>query len=133
MRALIVDDNYVSRSHLKDLVMKYADCDAVSCGELAIDMFRSAHAENIPYTFITMDVEMPGMCGQEAVRHIREIEAELGIKGSKGVKVIMVSSMEDISSVAKAYVEGCDGYLRKPANDTTVAKALQELEVIEPS
>ena len=80
MRVLVVDDDYVSRTKLKALLTSLGgDCDALPDGEMVIKMFEKAHEESVPYDLITMDVEMPGMSGQEVVQKIRESESSNGI------------------------------------------------------
>ncbi len=130
MRILIVDDDYVSRIKLKELMAKYGDCDAAGDGELAIKMVESAFREGIPYKLITMDIEMPGMSGQEALNKIRQLEKSSKILPNKEAKILMVTGKEDIKNVSKSYGGGCDGYCTKPFTDKSIEKTLKEIGVI---
>lgn len=130
MRILIVDDDYLSRSALRELLSQYGECDAVPNGNIALEMFKEAHHEYVPYSLITMDIEMPRMSGQDVVSHIRAIEVEKGIKHDDSVKILMVSAMVDMKNIARSYVEGCNAYCTKPVSEESLQKALKDLELL---
>jgi len=130
MRILIVDDNYISRSSLRDLMKTYGECDAVSSGALGIEMFEIAHKEGAPYDLITMDIEMPDMRGQETVAKMRELEKEKSIKADQEVKIIMVTASYDMKNVAKSYGEGCTEFCKKPATKESIERALKAVGVL---
>ncbi|MFH0881024.1 MAG: response regulator [Lentisphaerota bacterium] len=132
MRILIVDDDYVSRSKLKALLSKYGDCDVVPNGDLALEMFRCAHAEAIPYDLISMDVNMPGDKGQEVVRKIRNWEAEHRIPQTAiEVKILMVTVVNDPHDITLSFRQGCEGYLIKPITPEKLKEALAKIEIKE--
>jgi len=50
-----------------------------------------------------MDIMMPKMDGQEALKRIREMEKKMGVSSVDEVKVIMTTVMEDPKSVIQAF------------------------------
>lgn len=131
MRALIVDDDYVSRSKVKALVSPYADCDAAPDGPIALAMFAKAHEEMCPYDLITMDIDMPGMNGQEVLQRVREWEAShKAYRGRKEAKVLMVTVRDAPEDIVVSFREGCEWYLVKPVTPDTVRGALVRLDFL---
>lgn len=115
MRILIVEDDFGSRRVLQVMVQKHARCDVVVDGQEAIDAVRIAWEENDPYGCILLDIMMPNMDGHEALKAIRAIESDIGVKPADAAKVIMTTALEDPKNVVEAYYEGAaDGYLVKP-------------------
>lgn len=127
MRILVVDDDEISRIKLTTLFAAYGQVDSAPDGESACAMFESAHKDLSPYGLVTMDVEMPGMNGPEAVKRMREVEEALGLFSAKGAKILMVTVKKEMKTVSNSYHEGCDGYLTKPTTPEDVVRALAEL------
>lgn len=115
IRILIVEDDFIARRVLKDILSPYGDCDIVVDGEEAIQAFRLAWEEKEPYDLICLDIMMPKLDGQETLKQIREMEKEIGIQGSGEVKVIMVTALDDPKNVVEAYYRGgATSYIVKP-------------------
>ena len=130
MRILIVDDDYVSRTKLKALLSAYGDCDTVPNGAMAVEMFTTAHAENVPYDLISMDVNMPGNRGQDVVKQIRDWEDQNRIpQQGKEVKVLMVTVMNTAQDIVSSFRQGCEGYLVKPVTPDSLRKALVQIGI----
>ncbi len=77
MKCLIVEDDFISRRILRELLGMYFDCEIAVDGEEAVTAFRLAHDSKSPYDLICMDIMMPKMDGHEALRLIRQLEKEL--------------------------------------------------------
>lgn len=128
MHILIVEDDFGSRRLLQAMLRKHARCDVVVDGQEAIDAFRIAWEENDPYGCILLDIMMPNIDGQEALRQIREIETEIGVDNPNAVKVIMTTALEDPKNVVEAYYQGAaDGYLVKPISKEKLFEELDKL------
>ena len=73
---------------------------------------------------------MPEMDGREALRQIRELEEEQGILSQNGVKIIMITALDDIQNAMAAFHNLCDAYLAKPIDKAQVVAKLQEVGLI---
>ncbi len=129
MRILIVDDDYVSRTKLKALLAPCGDCDAVPDGALAVSMFEKAHQESVPYDLITMDIDMPGMSGQETVQKIRQWEHDQRAyrNGAGEARVLMVTVKKDPKAIVASFRDGCEWYLIKPVTPEKLRDAFPRL------
>ena len=115
MKTLIVEDDFISRKLLKELLAKYGDCDIATDGEEAVQAFQLALESGAPYQLICMDIMMPNMDGQEALKLIRTIEKEQDIQGDEEVKVLMTTALDDPRSVIEAYYRGgATSFIVKP-------------------
>ena len=83
MRVLIVEDDFVARRVLKEILSPYGECDIVVDGEEAVQAFRLAWEDEEPYDLICMDIMMPNVDGHESLKRIRLIEQEMGNKGAR--------------------------------------------------
>lgn len=130
MRCLIVEDDFGSRRLLQALLREYGSTDVVVDGQEAIDAFRLAWEENDPYDVVFLDIMMPNVDGQEALRRIRATEGEIGIPDRDRVKVVMTSALGDPENVVEAFYEGgADGYVVKPIKRETLVSELEKLGV----
>lgn len=126
MRILIVDDETVSLTKLKTLLSIYGDCDLASCGEQAIQLFKKAEAEAKPYNLITMDIQMPGMSGQDAVAAIRDLEK---IKSLSPTRIVMVVIASDMKAISASMKSGADALLVKPFTEDSIREVVNRLSV----
>lgn len=125
MKTLIVEDDFISRKIMKELITPLGECDIAIDGEEAVKAFRLAHEEKRPYDLVCMDIMMPNLDGHGALEQIREIERELGIACVGEVKVIMTTALDDPRNVVEAlYQGGAISYLVKPI---TRQKLLKEI------
>ena len=127
MRILIVDDDYTSRTQLKSLLSAYGDCDAAPNGATALLMLRDAFDNQLPYSLVTMDLEMPEMRGPEVLSFIRAFEAKREVPVRAQTKVVMVTVKNNLKDVEESYQQECSGYLVKPATPQNIKKVLAEI------
>jgi two-component system chemotaxis response regulator CheY len=129
MRCLITDDTIVARTLLEKHLSPVADCDFAEDGIQAVQAVRKSIEEKNPYDLICLDIMMPNMDGQEALKRIRQIEKENGIHGLDGVKVIMTTALGNSDNVMEAFREGCEAYLVKPLNKVKLFEEMEKLGV----
>lgn len=129
MKILIAEDDFTSRMFLRELLKSYGQTHIVDNGKEAVESVRLAVEAGEPYQLVCLDVMMPKMDGQEALREIRLIEDEQVISAQDRVKIIMTTALADKNNVMKASDNQCDYYLIKPYDKTKLLKALVTLNL----
>lgn len=125
LKILIVDDSKTSRLALESILAPFGDCDAAGDGVDALKAFSLAWERGDPYRLICMDIMMPHLDGIQALKMIRKMEREMGVLKSDGVKVVMITSVDNPLFIFEAYHRGgANAYLYKPVEK---AKLLNEL------
>ena len=133
MRTLIVEDDFVSRRILKEILSPFGDCDIAVDGCEAVQAYRLAGEDRKPYDLICMDIMMPNMDGQEALVKIRELERTEGVSSRDEVKVIMISALDTPKTVFSSFYRGgATSYMVKPIRRETLLEALGSFGLIDP-
>jgi two-component system chemotaxis response regulator CheY len=131
MRVLVAEDDFGSRKLLQSILSEYGECDAAVDGEEAVEAFKLAWKEKRPYDLVCMDIMMPKVNGQEALKAIRDFERDTGVKPSQEVKVIMTTVLDDPKNVIDAlYKGGASAYVVKPINKDKFLKEVKELGLL---
>jgi two-component system chemotaxis response regulator CheY len=130
MRILIVDDDFICRQGLKLHLNLLGDIDMVDSGQAAVDAVTTALDQGRAYDLVFLDILMPGMDGQEALRRIRELEAKRGVLGLNGAKVVMTTSVDDRKQVVAAFRSQAEAYLVKPVEAAKLREVLVDLGFI---
>jgi len=130
MKTLIVEDDFTSRLLLQELLKSYGPVHIAVNGNEALDAVQSALEADEPYDLICLDIMMPEMDGQEALRKIRSTEEARGIFSSEGSKIMMTTVMADLKNVSTAYMNLCDAYLTKPICKSELGQELRTLKLI---
>ena len=135
MKALIVEDDYTSRTILRKLLMAYGDVEVAADGAEAISLFKSAREKKRPFDLICLDIMLPEKDGISVLKEIRSLEAasadddgedDQEEEGSiKPVRIIMTTALSDRTHVAEA-IKHCDGYLVKPYRKGRLLQYLRE-------
>jgi two-component system chemotaxis response regulator CheY len=114
MKALIVDDDPITRMVLQKILSQYAHVQTCADGNEAVAAYRSSLQRGELFDLICMDVLMPGMGGIEALAHIRrEEELNSGLP-SRNTKVIMTTASDDNDTIRQSFNGLCDAYVIKP-------------------
>lgn len=130
MRILIVEDEIANRTLLQACLQDNHETDIAIDGEEAVALFGKAHAEGRPYRLILLDIEMPVMDGQAALKAVREHEKTLGVQPGDKVAVLMISAHDDRANVWKAFFQGqASGYLVKPVGRENLLATINELRL----
>jgi len=129
MRALIVEDEFLSRKVLRSFLTTIFEVDIVVNGQEAVKAFELAHEEGRPYDLILMDIMMPEVDGVEALEHIRTLERDQHVKDP--VKVIMTTALDDPKTVIRSFHDGeASAYIVKPVDKDKLFSELERLELI---
>lgn len=130
MRFLIVDDDFDSRRLMQKILYPYGYCDVAVDGEEAVEAFQRAMQRGEPYDLVCLDIIMPNMDGQQALREIREIETEMKVEDDKRVKAVMISALDDTKELHDAFFLGeATSYLVKPIRKKTLLNEIQNLGI----
>lgn len=104
-RILIVDDDATALALMRAALKKSGfDVSAASSGQAAFDLFDAT-----PFDMVMLDVEMPEMSGYQVCTALR-------LKADPLLPIVMVTGLDDISSVEAAYHSGATDFIAKPFN-----------------
>jgi two-component system chemotaxis response regulator CheY len=128
MKVLIVEDDPLAQK-LLEMVMKtyFNTLDVAGDGEEGLKKCMAAIESGQPYGVIFLDVMMPRMNGLQMLEALRQEESK---RDAPPCKVLMMTALDDESTINQAQEAGCDAYLRKPANKKALAENLGKLGLI---
>ncbi len=130
MKTLIVEDEITSRVLLRELLKRFGPPHMAMNGKEAVDAVSAALQAKEPYDLICLDIMMPEMDGQAALKRIRQLEDEAGMEAHKRAKVIMTSALSDKGNVLEAIRSQCDYFLVKPIDGRALLEELRRLGLI---
>ncbi|MDX2455929.1 MAG: response regulator, partial [Gammaproteobacteria bacterium] len=105
-RILVVDDDVASRKLMrKTLLREGFEVIEAEDGQQALAVFDEQHPD-----IILLDVEMPVMDGFTACMNLRQRQH------ADHLPVLMVTGLEDVASVNRAYEAGATDFITKPIN-----------------
>ncbi|WP_296742102.1 response regulator, partial [Mesorhizobium sp.] len=118
-RVLIVDDNAVNRSILREQMASWMfDSCAAESGAEGLKVMFAAAAYGVPVDCVVLDYQMPGMTGAEMARIVRNTA------GLADTPIIMLTSV-DQSLANTGYRDlGIDAQLIKPARSSILLETL---------
>lgn len=131
MRVLIVEDDIATRLVLQRFLRDVCPADVAVNGREAVEAFGIALDEGVPYDVVVMDLEMPEMDGQAALRAIREMEKERGVPPGKEARAIITTAHDDQKSVVNAFFKGeATYYLVKPVKCEELLARLEQCSLV---
>lgn len=131
MKTLIVEDDFTSRFFLQEVLKEFGTIDVALNGKEAVKAVKKALKNGEPYQFICMDIMMPEMDGQAAIKEIRKLEEKQNILSSKGAKIFMTTALNDVKNVGQAYSSLCDEYLTKPIDKVQLVNRLRKYGLLD--
>jgi two-component system sensor histidine kinase/response regulator len=118
-RVLIIDDNDTSRQILKSMLDGMGCLVALSSSGADGLQQLAAAMPGSPFAFVLLDWKMPGMDGFQVLQSLREQPARYGAP-----LVVMVTAYGREEVMKRAQSSGLDGFLIKPATQSTLFDAL---------
>ena len=116
MKVLVVDDDATVRILLRAALRQAGfEVGLAVGGEDALRQFRAQH-----WDLVMLDVEMPDMSGHEVCAMLRAQAGEL-------LPIVMVTGMDDVDSVEKAYDSGATDFIAKPINRALIGHRVKYL------
>ena len=114
LRVLCVEDSSFHQIHLRQIFSPLGKVDLAANGKDGLDAFEAQLKAGEPYDLICLDLLMPEMDGQEMLAKLRDLEDSYRIQKMQGVKVIILTGLDDQENVFNAFRSRCDAYLTKP-------------------
>jgi two-component system chemotaxis response regulator CheY len=132
MKCLIVDDDSVGRELLAHFLSEYAEIiDTAEDGAEAVKLFARSLQEGHPYNLVCLDILMPVMNGQEALKQMRCLERESDIPNTKMSVIIMTTALSSLQEIKEAIWQGdCNNYLVKPIAQADLVSLLSTYKLI---
>lgn len=131
MKSLVVEDDFVSRKLLQNILAKFGESDIAVNGIEALKVVKSSLQAGEPYDLICLDIQMPELDGHQTLKEIRLLEEGfLSRNPEKEIKVIMTTGVKDKEDVLKAFKEGCEAYIQKPFSQAELLGKLEEIGLI---
>jgi two-component system, chemotaxis family, chemotaxis protein CheY len=130
MKTLIAEDDTASRLALRHLLKGYGPVHLALNGKEAVEAVRVALGAREPFNLICLDIMMPEMDGQAALKQIRALEEAFGIPSGQGAKIIMTTATGDPKNVCLAFNNLCDDFILKPIDKTKLLEALRQFALI---
>lgn len=118
-KTLVVDDSDLQADILESALNGLGITDIAKAvnGVDALKHFESALAGTAPYSLVFLDIVMPEMDGQEALKRIRALEKDAGVSGEARTTIIMTTSLDSPADMIEALIEGdCNDYIVKPVD-----------------
>jgi len=107
MKILIVDDDYINRLFLHELLYEEYELAEAQNGQEAVQIIQVFMPD-----LILLDIMMPVMNGYEALHKIRQSRI------TSEISVIMVTAKTEKDDVKKAIKAGANDYIKKPIDKT---------------
>jgi two-component system chemotaxis response regulator CheY len=130
MKTLIVEDDFTSRLLLQEILKNYGPSHVAVNGKEAVEAVSAALESGEPYDLVCMDIMMPEMNGQQALKNIRALEKAKGIFSSAGAKIIMTTALGDMKNVMTAFSGLADDYLVKPIDKAKLLDQVRKCKLI---
>ena len=110
-RVLVVDDELGPRESLRMILRPSYDVVTAADGSEALELLRTA-----PVDLVTLDLNMPGLQGEELMRVIR--------REFPGVELIVITGYGSVESAVEALRFGICDYIQKPFDVVKVMTAV---------
>lgn len=114
---LVVDDEAVVRKIAAASLKRYGYVTVTADnGREGVDLFRASHNE---LTMVLLDLTMPVMDGEEALRQIRAIDPE--------IPVVLSSGFKESEAVRRFDGKGLAGFIQKPYTASALAEKVRKV------
>lgn len=129
MKILIAEDDFINRRFLFKFFSQYGDCDMVVNGEEAVSAFMFSIEEDEPYDLICLDIMMPKLDGLKSLKMINSIEKDRHINKEELSKKFVITALDNVKDVQKAFELGCEVYVAKPINTAKLIEVMRKLKL----
>lgn len=132
MKCLIVEDNEFMREGLRLFLEAHAQIEMAANGQEGVELFTRALSGAEGFDLVLLDVVMPVMDGQQALRMMRQAERESGKSPEKKAVIIMTTALNSAEQMEQALWDGdCTDYLVKPVVRADLLALLRRYRLLE--
>ena len=111
---LLVEDDAINRQVAAEILRKAElQVEFANNGKEAVEEYKSAHREEVPFAAILMDIQMPEMDGYEATVEIRKYERRQ-LNFSSHIPIIAMTAQSMDGDKETCLAAGMDDYISKP-------------------
>ena len=123
---LIVDDSEFQADVLVSILddMGFTNITKAVNGIDALERFGAALRNGTGFSLVFLDILMPEMDGQEALKRIRALEKEAGVDDNNKSIVIMSTSLSSPADMFTAIEGDCTDYVVKPVSENILRHML---------
>ncbi|ACH37404.1 MULTISPECIES: response regulator [Citrifermentans] len=115
MNCLIVEDNEFSREALRLFLAPHAEIELAADGQEGVELFQNALARGNRFDLVLLDVVMPKLDGQQALKLMRQAEKDYAVTEKQKAVIIMTTALTSAEQMQQALWDGdCTDYLVKP-------------------
>jgi two-component system chemotaxis response regulator CheY len=94
-------------------------------GIQALEHFEKALLNGAAYSLVFLDIVMPEMDGQEALKRMRALEKRAGVGKNDKTTIIMTTALSSPADMITALIEGdCTDYVVKPVTESILRAML---------
>ncbi len=119
LRILGIDDNTTNRMIMAKMIKGFGcRIEIASSGAKGLEMLRNAYREEDPFHVVLLDMQMPGMDGEQTAREIKTDPV------TRDTQIIILTSMGQRGDAARLEALGCSAYLLKPVKQRLLFDAI---------
>lgn len=133
-KVLIVDDSDLQADMLNLILdnLGFRNLTTAINGVQALKYFEEALLNGDAYSLVFLDIVMPEMDGQEALKRMRALEQAAGIGKNNKTTIIMTTSLNSPEDMITALIENdCTDYIVKPVDQNLLKAMLVKYGLIE--
>ncbi|HXE98580.1 MAG TPA: response regulator [Dongiaceae bacterium] len=134
LKVLIVEDSDLQADVLESILADLGIDKVTKAvnGVHALKYYEEALRNGAPYSLVFLDIVMPEMDGQEALKQMRVLEKAAGIGKNDRATIIMITSLSSPADMITALIEGdCTDYVVKPVAESILRIMLVKYGFIE--
>lgn len=105
LKVLVADDDLIARRLVVGALRGRFELLEARDGQEAVELYRSQQPD-----LVLLDVDMPRKTGVEAAEEIR------ALAGDQYLPILLVSAMDEVSTLVEGLARGADDFLPKPFN-----------------
>ena len=129
LKILVAEDDATNRTLLQAFLSRYGDCHIAMDGKQAVQAVKEAREAKVSFDLVCMDLRMPVMDGQEAIREIRAQEAATGTL--RPAKIFVTTAHSEMEDITTALLGRCNAYLVKPIDTAKLLSELKTFHLVE--